>query len=197
MQAPLIQDGGSVVRIVTIDIVTGRTHQYAYALTTGSGVSEILAINNHEFLVDERDGKGQGDGSSAAVKQLFRIDLTGAVDIGQMAGSATLAPLAVPKTLFVDLVKVLTANGIGAIHIPAKIEGIAFGPDVTMGGATRHTLFVANDNDFTATTPDKNGAVVDNSNQFFVFAFDDSDLPGYVAQRFVFHLDDDRGHDGR
>jgi len=195
MQAPLIQDGGSVVRIVTIDIFTGRTHQYAYALTTGSGVSEILAINNHEFLVDERDGKGQGDGSSAAVKQLFRIDLTGAVDISQMAGSANLAPLAVPKTLFLDLVKILTANGISAIHIPAKIEGIAFGPDVSVSGAIKHTLFVANDNDFNATTPDKNGVVVDNPNQFFVFAFDDSDLPGYVAQRFALHRDDDRGHD--
>jgi DNA-binding beta-propeller fold protein YncE len=195
MQAPLIQDGGSVVRIVTIDIFTGRTHQYAYALTTGSGVSEILAINNHEFLVDERDGKGQGDGSAAAVKQLFRIDLAGAVDITQMAGSANLAPLAVPKTLFLDLVKILTANGIGAIHIPAKIEGITFGPDVSVTGAIKHTLFVANDNDFTATTQDKNGVVVDNSNQFFVFAFDDSDLPGYAALRFAIHRDDDRGHD--
>jgi len=28
-----------------------------------------------------------------------------------------------------------------------------------------------------------------------VFAFDDSDLPGYVAQRFAIHRDDDRGHD--
>jgi hypothetical protein len=47
-------------------------------LTTGSGVSDIVAINDHQFLVDERDGKGLGDGSTAAVKQLFEIDLTGA-----------------------------------------------------------------------------------------------------------------------
>ena len=195
IQAPLIQDGGSVLRIVTIDIVTGRTHQYVYALTTGSGVSEILAINDHEFLVDERDGKGQGDGSSAAVKQLFRIDLTGATDVSQLSGAANLAPLAVPKTLFLDIVKVLTANGISAIHIPAKIEGITFGPDVTMNGATKHTLFVANDNDFVAATPDKNGVVVDNPSQFFVFAFDDTDLPGYVPQRFVIRRDNDGGQD--
>jgi hypothetical protein len=43
-------------------------------LTTGSGVSEILALNNHEFLVDERDGKGREGGNNltsnaAVVKQ--------------------------------------------------------------------------------------------------------------------------------
>ena len=36
--------------------VTGITHEYGYLLTTGTGVSEITAINDHEFLVDERDG---------------------------------------------------------------------------------------------------------------------------------------------
>src|SRR5262249_32746837 len=56
MQAPLIQDGGKIIRIVTFDISSGKTHQYAYTLTTGSGVSEILAVNDHEFLLDERDG---------------------------------------------------------------------------------------------------------------------------------------------
>jgi len=29
------------------------THQFAYELTTGSGASEILALNDHAFLVDE------------------------------------------------------------------------------------------------------------------------------------------------
>ena len=195
MQAALIQDGGSIVRIVTIDVFTGRTHQYAYPLTTGSGVSEILAINGHEFLVDERDGKGLGDGSAAAVKQLFRIDLASATDVSQVAGATNLAPLAVAKTLFLDVVKALTANGITTIRIPAKIEGISFGPDVTINGAAKHTLFIANDNDFTAATVDKNGVLADNPNQFFVFAFDDSELPGYVAQRFAIDRDDDHGHD--
>jgi len=87
------------------------------------------------------------------------------------------------------------ANGITTIRIPAKIEGISFGPDVTINGAAKHTLFIANDNDFTAATVDKNGVLADNPNQFFVFAFDDSDLPGYVAQRFAIDRDDDHGHD--
>ncbi len=39
-----------LVRILTIDVLTGTTHEYAYELTSGSGVSEICAISNHEFL---------------------------------------------------------------------------------------------------------------------------------------------------
>src|SRR5262249_40897310 len=182
---PLIQDGGKVVRIVTFDIATGRTHQYAYALTTGTGVSEILAVNEHEFLVDERDGKGLGDGSAAVVKQIFRIDLAGATDVSLVSGAANLAPLAVAKTLFLDVVKALTAAGIASIHSPAKLEGLAFGPDVVLNGAPHHTLFVANDNDFLAAVPDKNAVVVDNPNQYFVFAFADGDLPGFVPQAFT------------
>ena len=47
------------VRIVTIDIASGATKEYAYNLTTGSGVSGIVALNDHQFLVDERDGNGR------------------------------------------------------------------------------------------------------------------------------------------
>jgi hypothetical protein len=177
MQAPLAQDTNKVVRIVTVDIRTGVTNQYAYQLTTGSGVSEILAINNHEFLLDERDGKGLGDGSIAKVKQLFKINLTGAQNIAGKSGD--LSAFAVPKTLFLDLVSKLTLAGIPADRIPAKIEGIAFGQDVTVGDVKRHTLFVANDNDFAATV-----GGVPNPNQFLVFEFDDADLPGLQKQNF-------------
>lgn len=184
MQAALIQDaneGGSaakLLRIVTIDIRSGKTtHQYGYLLTTGSGVSELLALNDHEFLVDERDGKGRGDGSKAKVKQLFKIDLKGATDIGAMDGT-TAAANAVPKTLFVDLVTSLTAAGYTAAQIPAKIEGISFGPDVKQAGTTMHTLWVANDNDFLSSVDDPDGNPVANDNQFFVFGFTDAALNG-------------------
>jgi len=178
MQAPLLQDTNNIIRIVTININTGTTHEYAYQLTAGSGVSEILAINDHEFLLDERDGKGHGDGSSAKVKQLFKIDLTGKTDVTALKGD--LSAQAVNKTpfLFLDIVKVLNAKGIVSTSIPAKIEGIAFGPDVTINNVTKHTLFVVNDNDFLA-----NVGGLDNPNQFFVFAFDDNDLPNFVPQR--------------
>lgn len=185
MQNALIQDaneGGaaaSLLRMVTIDIASGSvTHQFGYLLTAGSGVSEILALNNHEFLVDERDGHGRADGSKAKVKQIFKIDIDGATDISAMDGT-TAAANAVPKTLFVDLVASMTAAGIDPTLIPAKIEGISFGPDVRDAeGNTIHTFWVANDNDFLNTVADPNNNPIPNDNQFFVFGFTDDDLAG-------------------
>jgi len=181
MQNALIQDANAgattLLRIVTIDIFSGHVRQYAYLTTTGSGVSEIVALNDHEFLVDERDGKGRGDGSKAKVKQLFKIDLAGATDVSGMDGPAA-ATHAVAKTLFLDLVALLTANGITADKIPAKIEGLAFGPDVNGGGTKLHTLWVANDNDFLASVADPDGNQIPNPNQFFVVGFTDADLAG-------------------
>lgn len=172
VQAPLEQDKNKNVRIVTIDIASGATHEYAYHLTTGSGVSEIVAINDHQFLVDERDGNGLGNGNSAAVKQLFSIDLNGATDVTALGSSAAdqaaLSAAAVSKTLVLDMVSAMNAKGITSDQIPAKIEGIAFGQDVVIGGVTKHTIFVANDNDFIPGTA--------GPNNFYVFAASDADL---------------------
>jgi hypothetical protein len=193
MQNALIQDaadGGdakNLLRIVTIDIFTGKTKEFAYLLTTGSGVSEILALNQHEFLVDERDGKGRGNGSKAKIKQIFKIDLANAVDISNMAGSEA-ATHAVSKTLFLDIVAVLSAPplSLDVKQIPAKLEGISFGPDIAQGQQKIHTFWVANDNDFLSTVDAGNGdgTTFDNPNQFYVFGFTDADLGGskYVPQ---------------
>ncbi|MEX3936482.1 esterase-like activity of phytase family protein [Paraburkholderia phymatum] len=205
MQSPLIQDGGTsgaYTRIVKIDIRTGRTTQYAYPLTNiGTTakpkyptISDVLAINDHELLMDERDGKGLGDDSTAAFKQVFRIDLTGAQDVSQASSQSGLAPYALKKTLFLDVVAAMTSHGYKATDIPAKLEGLAFGPDVTVGGVKRHTLFIANDNDFLATVTDTNHpSGIANPNQFFVFAIDRADLPDYVAQRLPGVSNDDHG----
>jgi hypothetical protein len=182
MQNALIQDANAgatkLLRIVTIDIESGRiTHQFAYLLTSGSGVSEIVALNNHEFLVDERDGNGRGNGNDAEVKQLFKIDLSHAADVSEMDGPAA-AKHAVNKTLFLDVVALLIKNGISAGEIPAKIEGISFGPDVKDRAGTLHTLWIANDNDFLQMVPAADGSQIANPNQLFVFGFKDSDLAG-------------------
>jgi hypothetical protein len=175
MQAPLLQDAGKTVRIVTIDIATGATKQYAYNLTDGSGVSEIVAVNSHTFLVDERDGKGLGDGSNAAVKKLYRIDLDGATPLpANLGGTANnkndISGLAVSKTLVLDVRDTLVSAGIGITNalVPSKIEGVAFGQDVLLNGVSFHTLWVTNDNDFSVQTS--------GTNQFFVFALSDADL---------------------
>jgi hypothetical protein len=176
MQAPLLQDASKQVRIVTIDVATGTTHEYGYRLTTGSGVSEIVAINDHEFLVDERDGNGLGGGvgsETAVNKQLYKIDLAGATDISGVANMSTATP-AVSKTLFLDVVAELNSKGIASTAIPSKIEGFAFGEDLADG---RHTLWMANDNDF---DPANAG-----DNNFYVFAVDANSLPTFQAQNIA------------
>ena len=179
-QSPLIQDGGDggrANRIVTIDVATGETHEYVYDnfladTAKAYNSSEILALNNHEMLVLERDGKGKGDGSNAVVKRIYKIDLAGATDVGPLglSGEANLLPFAVSKTLFLDLKEALGAHGIAASEVPAKLEGMAFGQDIVIDGSTYHTLYVANDNDF---LPDVAGP-----NNVYVFSVSDADLAG-------------------
>jgi hypothetical protein len=137
----------------------------------------IFPTRLSRFMFSRR--KGLGDGSKAKVKQLFKIDLKGATDVSNMDGTAA-STHAVSKTLFLDIVKVLTANGLTVDQIPAKIEGVAFGPDVKYKGKTVHTVWVANDNDFLQDFSGPNT----NPNQFFVFGFTDADLSGsvYVPQ---------------
>jgi len=198
MQANLEQDKKGSLRIVTIDIGTRTTHEYAYMLTDGSGVSDILAVNNHQFLVDERDGNGLGDtplltdkASAAKIKRLYLIDLDGAVDVTNIAGpNADLSGFGVAKTLFLDVVAKLKGAGVNALLIPSKIEGIAFGQDVVVNGETKHTLVIANDNDFLATVADPfkqpgdaTRGMIANPNEFYVFAFADGELPEFVPQQ--------------
>lgn len=197
MQSPLLQDGGVAApftRIVAIDVETGATREYAYPLTNiGTAakpkyptVSEIVAINDHSLLLDERDGKGLGDNSQAAFKRLYRVDLASAPTIDGLYGREALAARSLSKALFLDVVQALTAQGIAPADIPAKLEGVAFGPDVRLEGRLQHTLIVANDNDFLPTITDTlHPAGIPNPNRFFVFAFGAGDLPGYVPQRFL------------
>jgi hypothetical protein len=190
MQSPLIQDGGDggrANRIVTIDIATHAVKQYAYDNRVGSknyNSSEIIALNDHQFLVLERDGKGLGDGSSTAFKSIYLVDLAGAADVSNLSGEAALLAQAPKKTLFLDLKAALNAAGIASDRIPAKLEGLAFGDDVVVNGVLTHTLYVANDNDFLASV-----GGIDNPNQWFVFGFTDADLArlgaSYEPQQFA------------
>ncbi len=182
LQAPLLQDTavdkegrriGVNVRLATIEIATGQTHQYLYQLADAkqTGVNEILAVNNHEFLVLERDAKAA---AKATGKVVFLIDLDGATDVSHVAA---LPPAAVPdgiqpvaKRLFLDLLD--RQYGLAGARLPAKIEGLTFGPDLADG---RHLLLVSSDNDFHVTEPSR----------LFAFAIDPAALPDYQPQRFT------------
>ena len=130
MQNALIQDAkqqgaaANLLRIVTIDLRTGQvTHQFAYLLTTGSGVSEILALNDHEFLVDERDGKGRGrwqQGQGEAVIQ----NRLGGCNGCEPDGWDNCGDASGLEELFVDLISSFIGSKLfTSSEIPAKIRG--------------------------------------------------------------------------
>ena len=70
------------LRIVTYHLSDGVVHEYLYLLdnpnTTKTAVSELTALSATTFLVDERDGNFP----PGAYKRLFKIDISGATDVG-------------------------------------------------------------------------------------------------------------------
>ena len=75
----------TTLRVVTYDLRTHASHEYIYLLddpkVNSGAVSEITALSDTTFLVDERDGNVE----PGAYKKLFRIDLAGATDVGPHA----------------------------------------------------------------------------------------------------------------
>ncbi|GAA4322571.1 esterase-like activity of phytase family protein [Mucilaginibacter gynuensis] len=147
-----------VLRILTFDIATATTKQYAYLMdnTTLTGVSDIVAVNATTFLTIERDGLFGGNATSPATfKKVFKIDLSAATDIsdpangptGKLYGGKTVEELnnaagleaagikPVTKTLAVDLLKDLPS-----VYPHDKAEGLALLPG--------NILVISNDDDF-------------------------------------------------
>jgi len=195
LQSALIQDGGTgargaFTRIVAIDIPSGSVKaQYAYPLAQNkpgkfTTISEILALNNHQFLVDERDGKGFEGGGPAGYKVLNLVDIEGpgVADVSSNPSFLTNDPTAVAlrKVPFLDIVQVIKNHHLDpSVDLPAKLEGITFGQDVSLDGQTKHTLYLSSDNDFLASfvlDDDLPSHVYDNPSKIFVFAFDQGDL---------------------
>jgi hypothetical protein len=160
MQNALLQDNGLTPgttnrlglnnRILKIDLATGETREYVYvldAINRGQGVCEILVINDHEFLVVERDNRSnlQTPPQAPTRKKIYKVDLNGATDVSEIASLAAGALPAgvtpVAKSLFIDLLDP-AFNLVPTI--PEKIEGLTWGPDLPDG---RHVLYVISDND--------------------------------------------------
>jgi hypothetical protein len=121
------------------------------------GISALTAINDHEFLVLERDNRGVSiddpTGSTpVGTKRIYRIDIAGATNVTRIsiAGTNTLPAGVVPvaKTLFLDLVSDLKAAG---SIVPEKIEGLTIGPRLSDG---TYELLAMTDNDFSVTQND-------------------------------------------
>jgi hypothetical protein len=190
MQNALIQDNGLntatppgrvgvLNRILRVNLETGRTEEFVYPLDSisqGRGTNDLVAVNDHEFLVVERDNRTfvptpPNSAAEPLLKRIYRIDLNkrGLSDVSNMGSlPATTAALtasgltAVDKTLFLDLLDpAFKVDGTRTIKdiIPEKIEGLCWGPDLRDG---RHVLFVVSDNDLEPTLP----------TQIYAFAID-------------------------
>jgi hypothetical protein len=200
MQSSLTQDGGLNGindRVLVYDLTnpTAPPKQYVYQLDgLATPISELVAINSHQFLVDERDGVA----GAAGIKKLYLFDINQATpptDLTTTAFSGSTATNGLPatglpagvvalkKTLFADIGQILNAaspSPFSAVNgtngLPDKIEGYAWGPDLPDG---RHLLLATNDNDFSQK------AVTGFPNYIWAFAVDPSDVPGFQPQLSV------------
>lgn len=180
LQSPTLDEGGGAngrfARIVKFDTTTGNAvAQYAYLMDRsgqGQGTSGLVALNDNEFLVLERNNRGIGVGADFATadKSVYKINLTGATDVSNITlpiSGTTLPPgvVAVAKSAqFLDL----DANTLAALgnKPPEKLEGLTIGPRLNDGS---FLLVVGTDNDYSVT---QNGSNV----QFDVyFRFADAD----------------------
>ena len=80
---------GNLLRIIYVDTKKHTTKTFLYPMDDPSyGASEIEAVSNTTFLVDERDGKFFGDpAGESKQKRIYLIDISGATDVSDPANS--------------------------------------------------------------------------------------------------------------
>jgi hypothetical protein len=171
LQSAMLDEGGgngTVNRIVAFDTRTARPlTQYAYRMdgsSQGRGISALVAINDHEFLVLERNNRGLGVDANLASpnKKVFRIDLTGATDVTGVnlatAPVGSWTPVTKLATPWLDLAATATLADpslakLGGVS-PEKWEGLTVGPRLSDGS---YLVLAGTDNDYSAT---QNGSSV-------------------------------------
>lgn len=161
----------TLTRIITIDLASGKMQQFLYRQEGNAFAnSGIVALNNHEFLVLERDEGFYLKDPSKAMKRVYKIDLNQATNLHNVAsndeikqdsklgltingqtleqfvlakgwdGLAALNIHPAPKTLVVDMIK-----QVGYAH--DKMEGMWLIDDSHLG--------LLNDDDFGLWKNDK------------------------------------------
>ena len=157
LQSAMLDEGGGdgvYSRLVKFDIATGQAlAQYAYRMDTaaqGRGISALVALGHDRFLVLERNNRGVGVGATlnSADKNVYAIDLAGAVDVtgvvlpasGAFAGAIAKGP----KVIDLDADKLAALGN----KTPEKWEGLTIGPMLANG---RTLILAGTDNDYSVT----------------------------------------------
>ncbi|MDO9006365.1 MAG: esterase-like activity of phytase family protein [Aquabacterium sp.] len=159
LQSAMLDEGGAdgvYNRIVKFDLSTGAVAgQYAYKMegsSQGRGISALVAINDHEFDVLERNNRGVGvpeANLAAPNKKVFRIDIDGATDVSEIdldAPGASFTEVSKTATPVVDLATD-TLSELGNVS-PEKWEGWAIGPKLADG---TYLMLAGTDNDYSIT----------------------------------------------
>jgi len=164
LQSAMLDEGGGIGvynRIVQFDSGTGRAvAQFAYRMegsSQGRGISALVALNEREFLVLERNNRGLGVDATLASpnKKVFKIDLTGASDVSAIdldAPGAVFTPVAKQATPWLDLASASaladpSLAALGGVS-PEKWEGLAIGPQLADGS---FLVLAGTDNDYSVT----------------------------------------------
>ncbi len=216
LQSATLQDNPTNVavrrnntRMLVYDISTNRTPttpvaEYVLQLpvfnnsATGTGTpgttaaqSEVLALNNTQFLVLSRDGNGRGTNGNAnaiAFKSILLVDTAGATNIAGTVFSNGTAPIStaaaangsgalvagITPVQQVELVNMLNPTQLGKFGINTttnpstqfslseKWEAMALAPTLDEDKPNDYFLLVGNDNDFVSSDVDAAG--VQNAN---------------------------------
>jgi hypothetical protein len=157
LQSSMLDEGGGngvYNRIVKFDTFSGNAvAQYAYQMDTaaqGRGISSLVALNDHQFMVLERNNRGIGVGATLASpdKRVYQIDLNGATDVSGITLPGTgWAGTPVSKSgVLIDL----DANTLAALGnlSPEKWEGLTIGPRLADGS---FAIIAGTDNDYSVT----------------------------------------------
>jgi len=136
--------------------------------------SEILALNDHQFLVLARDGNGRGGGATrpAVYRSVLLIDTAGATNIAGTQYETTTQPLApngvldpaivpVRQTELINMINPAQLAKFGlnldnattnAFTLPEKFEALALVPALDPKAPNDAFLFIGSDNDFQTAT---------------------------------------------
>jgi hypothetical protein len=171
LQSAMLDEGGgdgTINRIVSFDTRTAQPlAQFAYKMegsSQGRGISALVALNNHEFLVLERNNRGLGVDANLASpnKKIFRIDTAGASDVSAInvatASPASFKTVTKQTIPWLDLALPSTLNhpslaALGGVS-PEKWEGLTIGPRLNDGS---YLMLAGTDNDYSVT---QNGSSV-------------------------------------
>jgi hypothetical protein len=159
LEGPLYQDGasptldsGAFTRIIQYDRSGNVLAEYAYPTdpipaapgpgrTADNGVTEILAVNDHKFLVIERAGIPDENGNFKNDIRVYEIDLNGTTDISEIDSLQGTKFKPVKKRLILNL------DELGLPKVD-NIEGISWGPKLANGN---DSLVLVSDNNFNST----------------------------------------------